>query len=328
LNRQPATPLSDLFSVGILLHEMLTLRHPFGEPKDLLDYLERMQTAKAPTLTEIPLELAETVRRALQPDPSVRFESPEALAKSLALFLARAGRPAGPAELAHFLQGLNLAEPLSANAGAGPLASTFVRGFSLHAASKAGFPLDNDWKTTGPSLDASGRLTREPPRIEPAPGALGTPPPRPEPVLELAAAPARTTVVARTQNVQFGKPVNAAPGPGPRRTPWLALLAAVGLGAAGVLYGPKLWKEARGWVKAPTGALTAAPILSIDSEPSGAQVTINKKVIGTTPLFRENDFPDAPVEVMVSASGYRPWRGTFRGGKTAQLKAKLIRRGR
>ena len=70
----------------------------------------------------------------------------------------------------------------------------------------------------------------------------------------------------------------------------------------------------------------ALPTLQVESDPPGALVQIGDERMGTTPLYMENNYPKSELEIRVSLRGYHPWKGTFRGGETAAVKAKLKRR--
>jgi serine/threonine-protein kinase len=72
----------------------------------------------------------------------------------------------------------------------------------------------------------------------------------------------------------------------------------------------------------------AAPtnILSLESVPEGATVLIGGKAVGETPLYLENVYPSEDITVTLTKPGFKPWSGTFRGGKSASVHAPLRRR--
>nr|WP_281404516.1 serine/threonine-protein kinase [Pyxidicoccus fallax] len=117
-----------------------------------------------------------------------------------------------------------------------------------------------------------------------------------------------------------------APPPSRKRWGRAVVLLAVVAGLAGT--GAWLWKERSRVQREVVAALnirTAAPMLTITSEPSGATVRVDGKDVGTTPVAMENLYPDNPIPVQLRHKGYRPWNGTFRGGEPVQLEVRLER---
>ena len=82
----PATPQSDLFAFGIVLHEMLTGVHPFVRataPETLTAVLRDDPSPVLHTLPDVPATLVRVVERCLQKAPGDRFET----ARDVAFFL-------------------------------------------------------------------------------------------------------------------------------------------------------------------------------------------------------------------------------------------------
>ena len=100
----------DLFSVGVVLHEMLTLTPLFGADHDLA-ILHKVMEMPIPrpseTRPDIPPALDEIVMKALQRDPALRYASAADMARDLDEFVV--GSHLHVDEVVSFLRG---AEPL------------------------------------------------------------------------------------------------------------------------------------------------------------------------------------------------------------------------
>jgi hypothetical protein len=184
----------------------------------------------------------------------------------------------------------------------------------------------------GPTLNADGRLEGRVARIEPE-GAGPLPPPAEAPVLELAErAPKRP----EPEHQGYRPPI---PDVRRQRAVRLVLAAAVAgmvLLVAGLLVsrpaqrsGPPLDSGRADTVRESSvidqllGGGPKAPAI-ITSEPAGATVTIGGQKIGVTPWAGDNVWTgDTPV--VIELPGYRPWRGTLRGGEEVHLDARLTK---
>ncbi len=84
------TPASDVYSIGILLYEMLAGRLPFEarDPQELARlHLNAEPTALHLLNPNVPLQLEAIVRRALAKDPAQRYRDADQLARVLAAYL-------------------------------------------------------------------------------------------------------------------------------------------------------------------------------------------------------------------------------------------------
>ncbi|MDI3288428.1 aminotransferase class V-fold PLP-dependent enzyme [Polyangium sp. 15x6] len=83
----PATIASDIYSLGLILWELLAGAPPYGPKRPLMQLVEAILKEPLPSIAalrpDVPFELAATVDRAVQKDPAKRFASADALADAL-----------------------------------------------------------------------------------------------------------------------------------------------------------------------------------------------------------------------------------------------------
>nr|WP_301340452.1 serine/threonine-protein kinase [Corallococcus exercitus] len=108
LRGEPATALSDQFSLGTLLAEMLAGQHPFGGTAEPMAVAYSILNRAPASLPDVPASLATLVLRMLSRDPAGRFPEPEDVSEALARWLATTGEPASSHALATFLRGVRL----------------------------------------------------------------------------------------------------------------------------------------------------------------------------------------------------------------------------
>jgi eukaryotic-like serine/threonine-protein kinase len=185
---------------------------------------------------------------------------------------------------------------------------------------------DESFDYSGRTLDADGNLDAPAPApVAPrSPSRISRPlPPRKELELEERpkAPPLELEARSAKPEADYVPPPKAralAPVQGPSLAPWLALLVLAALAAAG-------WYYLLGKPKVPPRAPVAVVVL-ITSEPTGAQVSVEGSPVGVTPWAADNTWAKGPVNVTLTAPGYRPWTGTFSGGRPARLEAHLQKR--
>jgi serine/threonine-protein kinase len=114
-------PRSDLFTVGIVLAELVMLRPLFSGPSEI-DVLMRIRDADLGVLdrsaSRVPDDLRAVLYRALARDRALRYPTAAAFAEALEEILRRRRLQVGPAKLAAWIEKLGLVEGESAEAQA------------------------------------------------------------------------------------------------------------------------------------------------------------------------------------------------------------------
>ena len=358
---QPASAKSDQFALGIVLHEMLTGEHPFGRFENAMSFVDAIVTRPPAPLPGAPALLAQIVSKALAKDPQERFETPELFARALAQFLASAGTPSTSQELADFTRGLAMPTlPLDLAGQDTVIRERLPGSFSLKGVPSleearlfrsVTEPADDrswqaaemeamqkDWAPQGPELDPSGEIHGKVAAHEPPPAQRAAPSPggarRLEEVQKIELALEPKSSEADATNEPTRSPRHSVQGDDEflfqkRRAGagrWIKWIALASIAGICVLNGPELYALLSERLHLAPRRVSAMPILSIESEPSGAKIQIGSQVLGETPLFIENAYPKTQIEVRLSLKGYQPWTGKFAGGEAAELKATLRRR--
>ncbi len=334
---KPATHLADQFSLGVVVHRLTSGQYPYGYSDNTVELSELLARAGPAPCPGLSPGCAAVMRRMMAMAPEERYPSIEEAGNALGQLLARSGSVVGAQPLARFLAGLNLPPPPSSKVPRDPPAP------SARAAPPAPSeePSQSGWQPAagGPALDASGRLSGGPPparqpsrevEVSPEAGAED------EPLVTAKEDP--SAALWQPPPLQpAGQPKDQDPTPGyaplpnrygpksrrplPRSLLLVVLLAVAG-GVAYATIGPRVLRSRMTAVVGPP----EQPVLTVLSEPDGAQVRIAGKVVGTTPLSQENLYPKGvELDVQVTARGYKPWTGKLRGGETVTLEANLRR---
>src|SRR5215468_7056839 len=184
---------SDLFSVGIILAEMLMGRRLFSAPNEL-DVLLMVRDVRLDRLgkygNHIPAELLTTLGRALQRAPSTRFQSAVEFREELAEYLFRSRQRVGPTDLAALVESIGpVPKPAPAPAPAPVAAEAHVQ--AVPRALSVGAEPAQRMETLPPRIELPPPRMEAPrieppsqPRFEPpsarfdAPVRYDTPPPR------------------------------------------------------------------------------------------------------------------------------------------------------
>ncbi|WP_208723227.1 protein kinase domain-containing protein [Corallococcus llansteffanensis] len=117
---------SDVFALGVVLHELLTGGRLFKRPSDMLTLgavAECNVPAPSQVAPRVPADLDAIVLKALAKDPDARYQHAQDLQHALEGWLAAQAQPSGTADLAAFMKDL-YADRLSAEARSGEVQVT------------------------------------------------------------------------------------------------------------------------------------------------------------------------------------------------------------
>jgi serine/threonine-protein kinase len=287
---------SDIFALGIVLHELLTGRRLFKADSDL-QTLARVRECNVPPPSRInpqlPAGVDQIVLKALAKDPAARFSTAQEFRLALEEWLIQGRMSASSAHLAEFLKTI-YAERLDKENRLGPLLGD------------AGF--------TGPAPGAT------PSRSAPAPDTS-------QPTL------VRPAPVRKTATVHQRKPDHAAgtadpstartwsdPGPFSSNDKMRFSVAAVALAvvAAAIIVLVPGRKPAAPPPAVASSTLLSAPqpqkaaprthIVTISSEPMGAEIYEGSRLIGRSPKVW-TDATEGEHELTLSHEGYHEEKG-------------------
>ncbi len=283
---------SDVFALGIVLWELLTNKRLFKGDNDVMTQrLVKLCQVPPPSQVDptLPADLDALVLKALEKKADDRYPDAGAFRLALEEFAMKKSIPASSAHLVAFLQ------PFYADR------------INLEANSSS---LDD--LTSETELDWNGSAKTAPPAGNPAPELVG--------------------------HTRTGKDTEALPaGQKPARGMWLGLGGAAILAVAALAYFTRGREVTPVAVLAPV-AVQADPVrplpaagpekltFKIDSEPSGADVELGGKRVGSTPLELAYAKGELPLQLRVSHDGFEPRDLNLTEGSQRLLSAQLVKR--
>jgi serine/threonine-protein kinase len=283
---------TDIFALGIVLHELLTGRRLFKADSDV-QTLERVRQAVVPPPSsinpQIPQSLDGIVLHALAKDREQRFQTAQEFRLALEDWLIQGRMSASSAHLAEFLKVI-YAERLDKESRLGPLMGD--PGLTTAPDQLGGGKTPSGTPSSSPG---SIRLGGQQPAMGSiAPGGPATTNQRP---------PDATTGKNEISLSQIATESGASPFE-PKKSSQLPILIGVGaavlLGTAGLV-----WKGSR---PAPVPVAPAQPApaqLSINTEPPGASISLDGRPVGRSPMPNVS-LRAGPVRVDLSLDGYKP----------------------
>ncbi|MFT3666170.1 serine/threonine-protein kinase [Piscinibacter sp.] len=317
--QQPVDRRADVFSLGVVLYELLTDKKPFTG-KTLSEITGAVLDHKPPRADEldagVPAALAEIVARAMEKDPEHRFRSARALSRELRHWLDENAGTAGGAD--------------SLPDEAAPEAPQRRRSAVVIAAGLViGLLAGMGW------LALRGGSGEPAPRAVPA--AVATPAPAPAPVKSqtpaaappvVAAAPAASAVAAKMPEATEA-PVATAPPPPPVAAPAPPPAAQAPVRAAArpaptrAAPPKEAARTARETPPAKSPA-TGTGSVRIAVSPWGT-VEVDGAPVGTAPPLNELTLPEGRHQIVIRNADFPPYSASINvaPGQTVNLKHKF-----
>jgi len=330
---KPIDQRSDVFSMGIVLYEMLTGKKLFQGDTDL-NTLEKVWAAKVEPLPtelnkDIPRGLEEILLKSLEKEPDARFQTAAGMEEALQDFMRAAGYSSGGYALSQYMHRL-FAKDIEDELGE-----------------------EEDWDQTivsqAPTVDTQTTVKHPEPEAT-RPGDPDAPAKAPETKVAQKPAPHAEREAARDGKPMLGKVVAALGvvvvlGAGgmwlksKRHAAAVSTAPVAAQNTAPVAPAPGVTKETPAPVEAPVQKApadtppvaapkpqqSASAAATITSEPSGADVSVDGRRVGSTPIELNNIQPDKPHRVGITKDGYEPWSGsyTLKAGAKKSLHAAL-----
>lgn len=282
---------ADVFSLGVVLYELLTDKKPF-RGSTLSEITTAVIEHKPPRADEVepsvPTALAEITARAMEKDPEHRYRSARALSRELRHWLDENG---------------NAPESVPAESGELPPAARRNRWVTLAAGLAVGVGAVLVWLATHSGSPApADTIAAAPPAPRPAATPAATPP-APEPAPVLAAVPADTPAAlpAPTADPPLPPPEVASAPAAPAR-------AAVPKAAATKPVPAKEARPARD-TRLAAAAPSATGSVRIAVSPWG-NVEVNGAAVGITPPLNELTLPEGRHQVTIRNADFPPFVAT------------------
>ncbi|MBS0435489.1 MAG: serine/threonine protein kinase [Proteobacteria bacterium] len=301
VRQQPVDRRADVFSLGVVLYELLTDKKPFTG-RTLTEITGAVLDHKPPRADEIapgvPAALAEIVARAMEKDPEHRFRSARALSRELRHWLEENANPNAPDGVPD---------------EAGPEAPRRRKSaVAIAAGLVIGLLIGMGWLALRGGSAEPAALAAKTPVVT---AAAATPAPTPTPAP--AAAPA-SVAAAPVETVAA-----AASAAAPRvATPAAAKVAAV----AAAKPSPKETRPAREAqpAKAGAGGSGGSGSVRIAVSPWG-NVEVDGTPVGTTPPLNELTLPEGKHQIVIRNADFPPYSATISvaPGQAVNLKHKF-----
>ena len=265
---RPIDRRSDLFSLGVVLHELLTGERLFQGDTDM-NVLEKVRNAQAPPPSrsnpEVPRNLDAVVLKALAREPDERYANASDLLRDLDSVLYSYTPAPGSADVAIYLHRLQAEEEAVADAKAREAAQAADEAEPAAARKRKSKGAPVSRRASPPPAGRAAASAEPAPEPPPPPSP---PPASPTPAASDASPPPAASV---SRPEVFGSlAAKSEEGERSSRTP---LLVAVGLAAA-ALVGFFVWRSMKPQGASTTAVPTRAPVAEPTLAPTGAPAVI------------------------------------------------------